>query len=167
MKYSQLDTESHPLSNSYPQFLSSINSIILQEKGTIQPFQNEVALKFDKIKESSDDKDILCMKSVDMVLVIKENNNLLTLLVEFKLDCKNAVNLSESELRDKIKHSKKLLFGSGIPIHNQYIFVFNDNLLNSSRRIISLKLSNASGVVLSINDLKALYFEDNALNVNT
>lgn len=158
MKYSQLDTQSHPLSKSYPHFLCSINSIILQEKGTIQPFQNEVALMFDKIKESSGDKDISGMKSMDMVLILKANINLLTLLVEFKLDCKNAVNLSESELRDKIKHSKKLLFGSGIPIHNRYIFVFNDNLLNLSRRIISSKLHNASGDVLSVNELKAKFF---------
>lgn len=158
MKYCQITTASHPLSVRFPQYLEQINNIIISEHGTYQPFNDEVALMLDKVKDDSENKDIKRYKSMDMVLGVKDRTSALSLLVEFKLDCKNAINLSESDCRDKIKHSKILLFGSGIPVHNKYIFVFNDPILQVSRRIISNKLNNASGEVLSIDELKAEYF---------
>src|ERR1039457_5423234 len=158
MKYCQPTTQAHPLAERYPQYLNNINTIIREEGGTNRPFNTEVALKLDKIKECSDDINITHMKSMDMVLGIKDGTNSLSLLVEFKLDCKNARNLKEGELREKIKDSKILLFGSGIPVHNRYVFIFNDELLeNESRRIISYKLTNANGEPLSIDEFRAKY----------
>ncbi|OFX26535.1 MAG: hypothetical protein A2033_00025 [Bacteroidetes bacterium GWA2_31_9] len=159
MKYCQQTTLSHPLSKRFPQHLSEINLIIREEGGGEYPFNKEVALKLDKVKDSSENPHIKKMKSMDMVLGIKdENNNLSSLIVDFKLDCKNAVNISESDCRDKIKHSKILLFGSGISVYNKYVFIFNNALLEISRRIISQRLTNASAEVLSINEFKANYF---------
>jgi len=73
---------------------------------------------------------------------------------------KKAINLKEKNCRTKIKHSKILLFGSGIPVHNKYVFVFNDTIINPlvSKRILSSKLTNAFGEVLSIDELKTNYF---------
>ena len=159
MKYCKHTTESHPLSRSYPQFLNSINSIIKEEHGTHFPFNAEVALELDKIKNSCQDKKMMHnKKSMDMVIGVKDGDNSMTLLVEFKLDCKQAINLKGGDLLDKINDSKLLLFGSGIHVHNEYVFVFNDKLLNESRRVISSRLTHPNSIVLSIDDLKRKYF---------
>jgi len=159
MRYNQIATESHPLALRYPKHLQNINAIIVREGGMIQPFTNEVAINLDEAKRNSDNTDVKEMCSMDMLLEISnQNDTVLSLLVEFKLDCKNAQNISEKEYRKKIRHSKILLFGSGIPIHHKYVFIFNDNLLNLSRRIISQRLTNAFAEVLSIDEFKTNYF---------
>jgi len=88
MKYCKKNTEKHPLSINYPQYLNKINDIIKNENGTHQPFNNEVALKLDEIKESSENKDVKNMKFMDMVLGMKDGTTSLSLLVELKLGCK-------------------------------------------------------------------------------
>ncbi len=158
MKYCHQSTISHPLAIAYPGFLENINLIFQVEGGNGVPFNHEVALNLDKIKDNSGNTDIKHMRSMDMVIGMKENNNIFSLLVDFKLRCNNPVNISEGECRDKIKHSKRLLFGSGISVHNRYVFIFNDDLLNVSRRVLSMRLANAFADALSIDDLKSIYF---------
>ena len=160
MKYCKSTTESHPLSLRYPQHLRRINNIIEEEHGTIFPFNQEVALNLDKVKNESDDTNIKRLKSVDFVFCIKEQSQEFSVLVELKLDCKNPRNLSEGELRDKIKDSKLLLFGSGIAVHSEYIFVFNDVFFAKEefKRVISAKLMSSKGKVVNISELNQNFF---------
>lgn len=160
MRYCQRTTKLHPLSKSFPQYLEDINTIIQNEGGSNRPFNNEVALNLDKIKDNSENIYINRMKSMDIVLGIIDlnGNNKLSLLVDFKLNCNGTKSLSDSDCKDKIKDSKILLFGSGIPVHNRYVFIFKDNFINQSRRIISQKLNNPFAEVLKIDEFKAKYF---------
>ena len=160
MRYCKSTTESHPLSLRYPKHLRCINDIIKEEHGTILPFNQEVALNLDKVKEESNETNIKRHKSVDFVFGIKEDNQEFSVLVELKLDCKNPKNLREADLRDKIIDSKTLLFGSGIPIYNEYFFVFNDVFFAKEefRRVISVKLMSSKGKVVNINELMQNFF---------
>lgn len=158
MKYCHQSTLAHPLAIAYPHFLETINLIFQEEGGNGNPFNHESAINLDKVKHNSENKDITNMHSMDMVIGIKDNQNSFSLLVDFKLRCKNPTNISERDCRDKIKHSKILLFGSGISVHNRYVFIFSDDLLNVSRRVLSMRLANASADALSIDDLKSIYF---------
>lgn len=98
------------------------------------------------------------VKSVDMVLgMIDQNSNRNLLLVEFKLDCKGVGSIYK-KCKGKMEDSKLLLFGGGIPVHNKFVFIFNDDLLNVSRSLISRELQNPSAEVLSVDELKANYF---------
>ncbi|MEI8203821.1 MAG: hypothetical protein WCH34_12445 [Bacteroidota bacterium] len=161
MNYCKSTTESHPLTLNYSHHLKNINDIIKEEHGTIFPFKTEVALALDKIKNEASDINIKKHCSVDMVFVIKDKNYTFQVLVELKLDCKRATNLKGSELNDKIRDSKVLLFGSGIPIYNEYCFVFNDELLGKEEmnRILSYKLNHAKGIAMSVNELKQTFFD--------
>ena len=167
MKYCQYTTESHPLSKRYPQYIEHINSIILEEtlpenKNKInQPFSHEVALKLDTVKKYSENPDISKLKSMDMVIGLKKEDNILSsLLVDFKLNCKGTKSLTDSECKDKIKDSKVILFGSGLPVYSSYVFIFNNEYLskNEARNEISRKFNNRTIEVLSIDEFRAKYF---------
>ena len=153
MKYCRQTTISHPLSISHPRHIEKLNTIIRNEGGTIFPFtNNDVALNLDKVKMNSSNKDISRMKSMDIVIPLNNTsgNNPLSLLVDFKLNCKGTKSLSDGDCKDKIKHSKILLFGSGIGVHNKYVFIFKDALINQSRSIISRVLNNPTAEILKI-----------------
>ena len=167
MKYCHDTTVNHPLSIRFPQHVDTINNIIASESKKEkeiqpQPFTKEVGLLLDNVKDevnnSSNDSYLKGMHSVDMVLGMKNDDSKLSLLVEFKLGCNNPINIKEGECRDKINDSKILLFGSGIPIHNKYIFIFNYKILQEAKRIVSQRLANASGEVLGIEEFKSKYF---------
>lgn len=167
MKYCQNTTESHPLSKKYPQCLDKINSIIFGETlaenhdKINQPFNDEVALKLDKVKECSENSDVKKMHSMDIVLGVKdENDSFSSLLVEFKLNCKGIKSLTDSDCKDKIRDSKIILFGSGETVRNSFIFIFNNDYLskNEARNEISRKLNNRTIEVLSIDQFKEKYF---------
>jgi hypothetical protein len=161
MKYCPITTRSHPLSVSFPQYLENINTIIETEGGTLQPFTNEVALLLDKIKDCSDKTLIKGHKSMDMVLGLNDHTHLnpFSLLVDLKLNCKGTKSLSDSDCKDKIRHSRLLLFGSGIPVYHRYVFIFSDKLfINESRSVISRRLNNPFADVLNINEFKLNYF---------
>ena len=167
MKYCQNTTVSHPLSKKYPQCLDKINSIILDEtepenRDKInQPFSYEVALKLDKVKECSENSDLKRMHSMDMVLGMKDINNILSsLLVDFKLNCKGIRSFKNSMCNDKIRDSKLILQDSGLAIHYSYVFIFNNEYLskNEARNEISRRFKNGPIEVLSIDEFKANYF---------
>jgi hypothetical protein len=161
MRYHKKTTISHPLSISHPQHIEQINTIIRNEGGTIFPFtNNEVALNLDKVKKNSTNNDINRMKSMDIVIGLNNTsgNSPLSLLVDFKLNCNGTKSISDGDYKDKIKHSKILLFGSGMPVHNKYVFIFKDSLINQSRSIISRILNNPLTDVLKINEFKTKYF---------
>lgn len=156
MKYDQNVTKSHPLSKSYPTCLESINDVIHNEGGKFSPFQNEVALNLDKIKEIQH-LDNMC--SMDITFGISFRNNQKMLLVEFKLRCTVPTSLKNDNCRNKIRDSITILSDCGIQIHNKNVFIFNDKLLKQSRNILSRVLLIPSAEVLSINELKEKYFD--------
>lgn len=160
MKYCPSTTRSHPLSIRFPQFLENINTIIENEGGTTLPFNNEVGILLDKIKDNSDKTLVKGLKSMDMVLGINDHShsNPHTLLVDLKFNCNGIKSFSDGDCKDKIRHSRLLLFGSGIPVYCRYVFVFNDNFLNESRSVISRRLNNPFIDVLNINDFRTTYF---------
>ncbi|MFA7360468.1 MAG: hypothetical protein WC139_05465 [Candidatus Kapaibacterium sp.] len=160
MKYCKQSTEEHPLCKMFPSYLESINTIINNEGGTHQPFNDEVALNLDKIKSNSGNTHIKKMKSMDMVICVIDNDDKVhSLLIDYKLNCNGTKSLSDGDCRDKIKHSTIILFGSGIPIYNKYVFIFKDELLEQSRSIISRVLNNATIEVLNINEFRTNYFD--------
>lgn len=159
MKYCQRTTLSHPLSIRFPQHIENINAIIKREGGSYLPFNNEIALNLDMVKKNSGNKHIEAMKSMDIVLgIVDEHNTVSSLLVDFKLNCNGTRSLKDGDCKDKIKHSKILLFGSGVSVQCKYIFIFNDNLLNESRSILIRVLNNPSAEILSVKELKTAYF---------
>jgi hypothetical protein len=160
MKYCLNATRAHPLSKSYTQYIENINTIIVEEGGILQPFNNEIAINFDKIKKNADNEDVKRMKSMDMVVAIRHSSrsNPYSLLVDFKLNCGGTRSIKDGDCKDKIKHSKVLLFGSGIPVYSKSVFIFKDDLIQESRSLISRILNNPSADVLTLNEFKTLYF---------
>ena len=167
MKYCQLTTTKHSLSKRFPEHLVKINTIILEEtlqenlNKINQPFNEEVALKLDKVKESSeDDESVKDLKSMDIVLGMNHGGSYKMLLADFKLNCFSTKSLKPNDCRNKIRCSKIILFGGGIPIHNTYLFIFNNEYLSKSeaRHDISRKLNNLPVEVLSITELHKKYF---------
>jgi len=163
MKYCHQTTTSHSLSARYPQYLEAINKIISNETTAENllkinaPFNNEVALKLDKVK--AEDENVKDFKSMDIALGMN-NGEKKMLLVDLKLNCNGAKSLSQNDCTNKIRGSKIILFGGGIPVHNTYIYVFNNQYLAKAeaRHDISRKLSNRSVEVLSIDELNERYF---------
>ncbi|NCX95695.1 MAG: hypothetical protein EBX41_04660 [Chitinophagia bacterium] len=101
-----------------------------------------------------------------MAIGVKSNNgNVATLLVEFKLNAnlnstKDMISsISEGDYKDKIKNTKILLFGSGIPVCSNNIFIFNSECKEVAKKIISQKLANASALVFTIAEFKTKYFD--------
>lgn len=168
MKYCEETTRLHPLSIAYPTCVEKINNIIYEETNSEnrskinRPFNEEVGLKLDKVKENCQDEDITKgTKSVDMVLGLKDKENAKMLLVDFKLNCRGINSLSQGDFTNKIKGSKRLLFGSGIKVYNVSLFIFNNEFLHKeeARHNINKKLNNLPSIeVLSINELKEKYF---------
>jgi hypothetical protein len=166
MRYCQNTTKEHSLSIAYTQHLARINDIIQEEtrpenhNKINHPFNDEVGLKLDKVKESSNDEDIQGLKSMDMVLGMSDGESHLMLLVDFKLNCNGVKSISHNEFRNKIRCSRILLFGGGIPIHNTYLYIFNNEFMlkSETRRDISRKLNNIPVEVLTINELQTNYF---------
>ena len=155
MRYCQQTTKLHPLSIKFPQYLCKINFIIKENNGNSFPFDNEIAINLDKVKEV---QNISNMDSMDMTFGISQGNNKKMLLVELKLDCHVITNFKKVNYIKKIKDSITLLSGGGEPIYNKHVFIFNDKLLKQSRSVIGRFLHNASAEVLSIDELKANYF---------
>lgn len=160
MKYNRNLTSNHPLSLRYPHFLEEINKIISDEGVTQQNFSDEVALKLDSVKTASGDRDISRLKSMDMIIVLNNTrgNDPQTLLIDFKLRCNGIRSISSGDCIEKIKDSKLLLFGSGIPINNRYIFIFNDKLIQQFRSLIIRNLQNPFAGILTIDEFRNEYF---------
>jgi hypothetical protein len=160
MKYCLDSTRSHPLSIRFPRYLKEINTIVRDEGGDEQLFDTEVALNLDKVKENSENPDVKKLKSMDMIVAVRPTltEEPSSLMVDFKLECRGTKGLKDGHCRDKIRHSKLLLFGSGVPVHNRFVFIFNNNLIQESRSVLSRVLNNPSTDVLSLNEFKTIYF---------
>lgn len=75
--------------------------------------------------------------TVDVVIGIAnyKNNHAFDprlLLVELRINYKNASNLSKSEMEEKVTHTKALL-GGEISINKKSIFIFNNELISQAR----------------------------------
>lgn len=160
MKYDRDITIHHPLSVVYPQHLENINQIIIDEGGTQQSFNGEIALNLDKVKKNCGQIEITRLKSMDMVVGLNDTQrtNPQTLLVDFKLNVNGIRNIKTGDYKDKIKDSKLLLFGSGISVYNKYVFIFNDQLIQQSRSIIIRGLQNPFAEVLTVAEFRNEYF---------
>jgi hypothetical protein len=160
MKYDRDLTVHHPLSVRYPQHLENIDQIVLDEGGTQQIFNDEVALNLDKVKTNSGEREIARLKSMDMVVGLNNNpgTNPQTLLVDFKLRVNGIRSINTGDCKDKIIDSKLLLFGSGISVYSKYLFIFNDQLIQQFRSIIIRGLQNPFAEVLTIDEFKNEYF---------
>ncbi len=160
MKYDRYITIHHPLSVVYPQHLENINQIIIDEGGTQQSFNGEIALNLDKVKKNCGQIEITRLKSMDMVVGLNDTQrtNPQTLLVDFKLNVNGIRSIKTGDYKDKIKDSKLLLFGSGISVYNKYVFIFNDQLIQQSRSIIIRGLQNPFAEVLTVDEFRNEYF---------
>ena len=114
-------------------------------------------MKLDNVK--TEDETVKDFNSMDMALGMN-NGGKKMLLVELKLNCNGAKNLTQKDCNNKIRGSKIILFGGGIPVHNTYIYVFNNQYLakEEARYIISRTINNLSVEVLSIDELNMRYF---------
>lgn len=166
MKYCINTTNEHPLSIHFKAWVRKIKDIINED---LKPenahkvensFNDEVAISLDKLKENADNKDIRRMKSVDMVLGIKNSDDKKMLLVELKLNCNGIKKFSEGDCSDKVKDSKIMLFGGGVPIYNKSYFIFNDEFLlkEEARFQVVRKINNPDIIVQNICEFKEMYF---------
>lgn len=114
----------------------------------------------DKKKKSSQRN-----QSMDVALMIKEEkpNRKEVLLVELKFNSQNPRNLRDKDIIGKINFSKQ--YFSGIQVHNNFVFVFQNNLLAQARQHIARLYSSNTKVIESIllmdvRTLKNNYFSD-------
>lgn len=165
MKYCKDTTCSHPVLKMFPQYLMKINDIIDEETDSnhrtmmSQPFSEEQGIQLDKIKNSSS-LDLKNVKSMDMVLGIDDNGKKKVLLVDFKLNCGDPKNIDTSKCKNKIRWSKYLLFGGGIPMHDKTLFVFNNSFAkkNEAKNVLGRKLEGCGSEVMTVDELKHSLF---------
>lgn len=97
---------------------------------------------------------------MDCSFAISDEEIVNMLLVEFRFNYKNLANLPAGKLRDKVSGSFNLL-GESPTIHNFYIFVFNNDLIQQAKSRFSRlnpRIPN-NYIVMNIYELHNVYFE--------
>ncbi|GIM61472.1 hypothetical protein CAPN008_15220 [Capnocytophaga canis] len=131
MKYNKTKTINHPLSVKYHCCLKDFNQVVFNEDDSLAAlthFVNDVeVLNLDCAKDKEYfGENTEKPKSMDITFAISDVNKTEMILVDFKLNVKNPNNLTTEELVGKVDDSIELL-GSSVPIHSQYIFIFQPN----------------------------------------
>jgi len=164
MKYNGLATLNHSISKSYPSCLADLNEVILREDDSL----SSIPALFDSICV----QDMDCVeriianaelrqrrKSMDISFAISNTSRTEMLLVELRFNYKNLANLNREVLMDKVFGTSENL-GITIPIHNDYIFIFQPSLV--AQAINRLQRMNPripnNYVAMDIHNFKHIYF---------
>lgn len=130
MKYCKLTTCSHELAKKHPDCLQEICLFMKEEGGRGHLFtKKEVCINLDKveIKRANADNEA----TMDMCVGVSSNGKSRSmLLIELRFRYKSPRNISETNIRNKIAHSKELVKGTILP---DYIFLFSKKCKNEAR----------------------------------
>lgn len=131
MKYDKTKTINHPLSVKHPYCLKDFNQAVFDEDESLRivpHLVNDVeVLNLDYVKDKEYfGENTEKPKSMDIAFAVSNTDTTEMVLVDFKLNVTNPNNLTTEELVGKVDDSIELL-GSSVPIHSQYIFIFQPN----------------------------------------
>lgn len=130
MKYCKETTFRHELAIKHPDCLQEICVCMKDEGGKGHLFvKKEVCINLDKVevKGLNADKEA----TMDMCIgVSSDDKSRSMLLIELRFRYKSPRNISESNIRNKITHSKELVKGIIVP---NYIFLFSKKCQNEAR----------------------------------
>lgn len=130
MKYCRVTTCGHELAKKHPDCLQDIYVCMRDEGGKGHLFaKKEVCINLDKVevKGLNADKEA----TMDMCIGVSSNDKSRSmLLIELRFRYKSPRNISETNIRNKITHSKELVKGIIAP---NYIFLFSKKCKNEAR----------------------------------
>lgn len=162
MKYNRKQTLNHQVVKKYDSCIENISATSKRDgclKKDAFGSEDDI-INVDKLETS------ICQKTkkqkektVDIAFVAtSENEKSKTILVELRCNYKNLRNLSESEILEKIKHSKQIL--GSVPVFFFATFlIFNASRKNEAKQRIRRYFKHKSTIeVLDIKDLKQKFF---------
>lgn len=165
MKYCKTTTITHPVALAYPEIIEDINIVIEREghqSTTIIFDTNTVVINLDiaEARVSLAEKRARS-KSMDISFgaISADESSRKMVLVELRFNYENLRNVYKGALEEKIEGSKNIL-GGNIEIHEEYIFIFQTNLVEQAKnRFFRTRPSIRNTYrIMDINQLQALYF---------
>ncbi len=163
MKYCELTTCNHPISNRFKKQIELLNTIFKAEGCTIKFFESEKAINLDEVEIELCRNNRGRQATMDLTIGIsREGKNSQMLLVELKLKVENPTNISKSDLETKIRRSIEIL-GHEIPIHDTKIIIFDDKQISVAKSWISRMFGKSPRPIISVKttkELKAEYFNN-------
>lgn len=165
MKYDKQKTINHPVSATYPCCIQDFNEVVKNEDESLSQIPNllndvdVLNLDYAKDKKSIEVGEER-PKSMDITFAISENNDSEMVLVDFKLNVRNPNTLKKDGLERKVSDSIVFL-GNSIPIHNQYVFVFQPKKVQQARNRLQRMIPKIPNnyVAMDLQDLINRYFE--------
>lgn len=167
MKYDKQKTIDHPISIQYPCCIQDFNEVVKEEDNVLKEKQytcvflsNIEVLNLDyAVKKNYLINNIQRCNSMDITFAISENDNSEMVLVDFKLNVRNPENLKKEDLEGKVNDSIVFL-GNSIPIHNQYIFIFQLSKVQQARNRLQRMVPKISNnyVAMDLSELIQKYF---------
>jgi hypothetical protein len=156
MKYSKEITENHPLSSLYNDIVIQLNALLKREGASKNYFCNNITVLDLDLAETKRNRSGMLNETMDFSMGLKCKK---MLLVEIKLNTSNPANLSETNLKNKIRYSKELLSGE-IPLSKNKIFLFKETVINNAKHVISRYFNNNPNIkIYTISQFKAEYFD--------
>lgn len=132
---------------------------LLKREGCKQqtPFKKEKALDLDDVEKRLATQKSGKESTVDFVMGLSDKT---LLMIEAKLNVKAAQNISATEIRSKINHSKALLRqGWDANIATPVVVLFNDVVCSRAKNELKRKFAaNPNVVIASVRDLHERFF---------
>jgi hypothetical protein len=167
MKYCYSTTINHSIDKLCPSVLENINTLLARE-GLISSVP--VFPKMEMVLNMDDAEALISsfgprstQKSMDLSFGISnaDLSERQMVLVDIKLNVKPSLSsIVKEELTEKIVGSRTLL-GNEIQIHGQYVFIFQDNLVELARRLFFRWNPRLDGenTAMSISQFRNTYFK--------
>ncbi|NHM08354.1 hypothetical protein G4D82_14085 [Flavobacterium sp. CYK-4] len=163
MKYNKAATISHTLSTTYPCCVKDFNQVILEEDDNLVAlpnyFTNVNVIDLDCVELNKAKAEIRPQnKTMDTTFVISNTTTAEMLLVELRFNYRNLSNLDRNELLGKVVGS--VLLCSPSVINNNYIFIFQSNLVQQARsrlQRMNPRIPN-NYIAMDLAELIATYF---------
>jgi len=166
MRYCQSTTENHPVALAYSGCVEDINTHLADEGySPAAPLfiHNETVIDLDEAEEvyaAIEPRQL--RQSMDMTIGLRDRRSSKRemLLVEFKFNMGNPNQLSQVDMTGKVAGSINIL-GLTTPIHSQYIFIFQPNLVEQARNRMARMIPGIpiAYIAMSIYNLKDIYFD--------
>lgn len=156
--YDEAVLTGHPFARNWNGCYLKLWTDLLKKEGYKRqtPFKQEKALDLDAVE-----KHLAVQKSgkectVDFVTGLSDKT---LLLVEAKFNVKVASNISATEIRSKIQHSKGLLLQNCFTIAIPVIILFNDSVCSRAKNELKRKFAgNPNIIIASVEDLHKRFF---------
>lgn len=168
MEYNKDKTINHSIVIQHPCCVQDFNEVVKKEddglkiKDDVPNFISDA--KVLNIDDAKNEKYPIEMgeerpKSMDITFAISDNNDSEMVLVDFKLNVRSPNTLKKDGLERKVSDSIVFL-GNSIPIHNQYIFVFQPKKVQEARNRLQRMIPKIPNnyVAMDLQDLIKRYF---------